>query len=871
MSINTDQSITRKRKYSDLNNDELDRRPITIKDPSASPFDVPLSLTPLCTLARAKLPLTFLSTASSGSRTFASHVRVLEALHEHDEAYSYVLVAKEQVRGRLYAIERVKRGCYAVCRLAESVGEAEILARSKTSITPPGSIVKRRVTVSSETAMPWWSQAAYEMPSPRCEAETRDTSMPTSSMKPAMAIPCESTQAIESSAKNRTNVIDPSGDRTGSVDLTSDPAPSITDVCKNLAQQYLETLYVSRTSLAYFVKGPLSRARAACTASANLPELIASLRDCVLSSSVMDKKYREGLVDIAKDVLVAGQEAVVASSGAAPIKQKAKKWKSKRTRDGFYTTERDFVERWVRNEMDADVVPTLVEDTAIIIRERAARLRNRETLLQVIVLLETLALEAACPSATMVPKAEATVTTHSTSSEPAVLGDAKHKAKRKQDLQALLETSLDKLCIWQSLHSSSPDKASGDTERGNIDGQTNQLSTFCVEVIVPFYKSRVPKLAAMINKKLGGPTASSPDKPRAPASRRPGEPAARYAPEKAARKPLARVSTDTLNRSRVVSARAATVRHPSLQRSATDSELSFIKREPSRESSQASLDRIPLAAGPLLSQQRQKRANLMPQLSAFSKREVDLYAVSTANEAKARKKRDVEAKLKEAVEMLKKPNRALAVKELEARTDEKFADALSKAKASSRVGDRHTTAMSATAATTNGAHGNNVHIESTPRHVRNVATTPHKHGAKPGTLQLSTSVGSRVPSSSLRGTHAMQSTALPASTPAVPQTGHRPRTSYAAAVHETPSRGFAKFMPAGLARLPGSVTWESPLRRSASLNAVMVQQTPSKPASLQIEHDDGDYRGHVDEDDPRGVYDALGWAVAGDDTYEELT
>ena len=871
MSINTNQSTTRKRKYSDLDNHELDKRSIVIKDPSASAFDLPLSLTPLCILARAKLPLAFLSTASSGSRTFATHVRVLEALHEHDEGYSHVLVAKEQVRGRLYAIERVKRGCYAVCRLAEWVGEAEILARSKTSTTPPGSHVKRRVTVSSETAMPWWSEAACEMPLPRCEAETGDTSLPTLNMKPAMAIPCERIQVIESSAKNRTNVFDPSEDRTGSVDLTSEPAPSTTDVCASLAQQYLETLYVSRTSLAYFVKGPVSRARAACTASANLPELIASLRDCILSSSVMDKKYWRGLVDIAKDVLAAGQEAVVASSGAAPVKKKAKKWKSKRTRDGFYTTERDFVERWVRDEMDVDVVPTLIADTVVTIRERAADIRNRETLLQVIVILETLALEAACPSATSVPTAEAIVATHSTSSERAEPGYVKPKGKRKQDLQALLEMLLDKLCIWQSLHSNSPDKTGRDTKRENLDEQTNQLSTFCVEVIVPFYKSRVPKLAAMINKKLGGPTAASPDKPRAPASRKPGEPAARHAPDEAIRKPLARVSTDTLNRSRLASAHSASVRHPSLHRSVTDSELSFIKREPSRESSQASLDRIPLAAGPLLSQQRQKRANLMPQLSAFSKREVDLYAVSTANEAKARKKRDVEAKLKEAVEMLKKPNRALAVKELKPRTDEKFADALSKAKASSRVAERSTPAVSAAATGTSGVRVDNVHVTSIPRHVRNVAATPHKHASNPATAQPSRSAESRVLSSSLRPSYTAQSTALPASTLAVPQTGHRTRIScHAASIHETPSRGFAKFMPAGLARLSGSVTWESPLRRSASMNAVMVHKTPSKQASLH-ERDDSDYSGHMAESIGQGVYDALGWDVEGDDTYEELT
>ena len=43
------------------------------------------------------------------------------------------------------------------------------------------------------------------------------------------------------------------------------------------------------------------------------------------------------------------------------------------------------------------------------------------------------------------------------------------------------------------------------------------------------------------------------------------------------------------------------------------------------------------------------------------------------------------------------------------------------------------------------------------------------------------------------------------------------------AIEETPSRGFARFMPAGLAREPG--TLESPI----ASRKVAIQQTPSKP------------------------------------------
>lgn len=87
---------------------------------------------------------------------------------------------------------------------------------------------------------------------------------------------------------------------------------------------------------------------------------------------------------------------------------------------------------------------------------------------------------------------------------------------------------------------------------------------------------------------------------------------------------------------------------PSLLRSATAPALPGLKRE----SSEVPLSDIPLKRP---SVEKSKR---------YSQREVDLSAISTATEAKLRRKASVEEELRGAIATLKKPNRTLAVKEL---------------------------------------------------------------------------------------------------------------------------------------------------------------------------------------------------------------
>lgn len=87
---------------------------------------------------------------------------------------------------------------------------------------------------------------------------------------------------------------------------------------------------------------------------------------------------------------------------------------------------------------------------------------------------------------------------------------------------------------------------------------------------------------------------------------------------------------------------------PALSRSATDSVLPDLKREPSD---------TPLSNVP-------SKRPTFHKANRYSQREVDLGAVSQAAEAKAKRKANVEQELQGAIAALKRPNPRMAVKEL---------------------------------------------------------------------------------------------------------------------------------------------------------------------------------------------------------------
>lgn len=677
----------------------------------------------------------------------------------------------------LYVVERVQRMVYAMCKLGEWVTMDRIDRLRKIVVNLHKGVQPGTEPVYAEGA--WWQNAALpgislsHRPSvppkkvPRLSA-SRPGSLVASSKQLSVLHP-------EPAGLVETQVVDDMLSEPKDLALTVD-----NDVYATLVANYLRTLYLEKTPLAYFAKGPMSRARALFTnpdlaASMALApwQLAAALRAYIITASAADKKYRDKLPELLRDLPTRVDE----DGDITKKKKKRRKKKLKLDKHGMFPDESEYFAQWWQND---DALGSSEESAEQVLKRRSGQLRTRETFLQVILILEIMAIE-------MIQDAQDKVVSttelavkgeHKTEAESALEADKAEwaKTRKSRDLMVHLELLLDKLCIWHSLdHDFGTDEAKSKKESGKET--PDELRNFCVEVIIPFYASRVPEQAAITNKKLGGPTASKPkSRPR-----KPGEPEERSRPDKKPRKPLSRVATETNY--------TTTKPVPSIPRSATDSlTIPNLKRE----SSEIPLDLIPRLSNQTSNQASNSRrsANILEKMR-FKQREVDLNAMSAANEAKLKKKAEVEEKLREAITALKKPNRALAGKEI---VEEQRG-----------VGDRARQRGSGAQSQSQRQkqkerERESVQVSATPKVGRRtkdmIAATPQKgYGSIPQPFFPSSGT-SMVPSSSMRPPPGL---GLPGTVEAVPQTGHRERH---VAIEETPSRGPAKF---AVPTVPGSV------------------------------------------------------------------
>lgn len=409
-----------------------------------------------------------------------------------------------------------------------------------------------------------------------------------------------------------------------------------------------------------------------------MKDLVEFLDSLVLSTTSLDKKYKDGLLEFVSKLDPENQSADEANENARSRTRRPKK--PKLGKNGLYNTEDAFIQSWW-GDYDADVeVPgSSREDSS---RSRISKLRVRETQLQMILILETLALQKlASTSAVQIDDLPAP------SSEGKAIGDktSRTKAKKPRDLPALVDVHVDRLCIWQSL-SAEEGRAISNSGRTNKDLSKSSSATtdnhaadilrdFCFEVVVPFFSARLPTLCDTICRKLGGPRISSPVRPpmkksssMSSASSRPGA-ASKRATLADNRRSLQRVLTDERAQSRSGS------RGPSgaisLMRSATDPIIPGLKREGSET---PSLTGIPSMNSQSLYAGRagvQKSKN-------FSQREVDL-SFNALIDPKS-KKVNIEAELKDAISALKRPNRQLAGKAMVESAEKRTVTAASQAR-----------------------------------------------------------------------------------------------------------------------------------------------------------------------------------------------
>ncbi|KUI65809.1 hypothetical protein VM1G_01867 [Cytospora mali] len=647
----------------------------------------PLMLKPLMLLSREHLPLSSLDlSAPNGEfpagpgRFFESHIRVLDLEGRLQQAAS-ILIARSDNSRNVYAIERHQNGLYVVCKLGawvnieklsylagacyeqrcRPVQTAQAEMDEAASITPQlhKESKRKRLAIEELQSMVRKRPRTMSVPPP----ESQPSQSQSQAAPPAADGGVSQTTTLQQSQQRVAGSQPvPQGPQNGQVDPTTDVQASAEDIFQNIRSQYFEALYHSKGSLAYFAKGPLSRARAAfhldCDANLEMNDLIEFLKSLAITTSLIDKKYRATLPE-----LVNNMKILVESSDDADAKPKRRKPKKmKLGKDGLYPSEVDHVKRWWRankphigDDDDATVNP---QET----KYHITYLRTRETQLQMIIILEILALEAVRPSEnaddSQLPGMPA-------EDKPKETADSLPKKRSKHNFPTLVDIHADRLCIWQSTTLDEMKMIAAESQASvGPDNQkpdrvnSDPLKDFCIDILLPFFAGRLPELCESLNHKFGGPVVVSPPKPKKPvataapkAPARPGSVAKRPTPASAPRSLEKVLSNDQLRRRATRRPNDVLAR----MRSATPATIPGLKREASEP---VVLGSIPNGDKVL----KERSRNILSR------------SVSNASveDLKAQKKAKTEAELKEAISALKKPNRQLVgmaiVEEAEKRT-----------------------------------------------------------------------------------------------------------------------------------------------------------------------------------------------------------
>ncbi|KAK2774699.1 hypothetical protein FQN52_004228 [Onygenales sp. PD_12] len=703
-----------------------------------------------------------------------------------------------------YVVERVKRGIYAICALGNWVEEGDLLVAAKG--WRRGAEV-RDFRVTEEVSCPggddkggWLDRAKVADPldfafagkgklpnvrlvfGPRLHLNGQQVVVPglspeTSDMSSVSEVHGGETElsglkGLESGMQDSFQSTNLSFAGNGQLNTQTTMAPDVSfgtfeytetratqssqELLNSLRTQYLEALYISKTSVAYFAKGPLSRTRAAFQSvdeqsSLHLSDLSSFYRECILPVKKMDVKYKDSVPEAIQNAPVGMSDDEVHANPGKSKKRKPKK--PKLGRNGLYPDEDALITKWWRNRSLSEASVPGESSRQDEIRRLVSDLRLRETQLQLLLILETISLEASSRGASR---------GLSSAENQAGQTPKRSKEKKPQDLNVLLELLVDRLCIWHAvsfgdiLHTA-PASGNGKNESSGKPGENDKLRDFCTEVIIPFYARRLPDQCKTISRKLGGPVAISPSRPAISRSKtgpvaQPGAAIKRSHPQKPQRT-LQRVLTDE----KMASSRS---RAPSLSRSITAPSIPGLKREASEP---ALLSLIAGARGGI---QKSKRVD---------NREVDLNAVAKQHETKLKKMNALLEQKKEldaAINALRKPNRELATKEVAESVDKRVSTSGSARKAKYPV---------------RNPFAQGVQVMATPKGLRkkdcegiNMARLRRELAAsndEPASSPISNSDIQLVPSSSTRPSHPIS---------------RQPSGSQRAAhnsVHETPTRG----------------------------------------------------------------------------------
>ncbi|KAL9590325.1 MAG: hypothetical protein Q9203_000845 [Teloschistes exilis] len=464
---------------------------------------------PRLLLPRSSLPLAFLGsnqTSAFGKEesVFSAHVPALETADTRKETYTPPVILVAERNGKsMYAIERVHHGIYAQCKLGSWVTIEHLQRLQKIGTTTAAPVETPCVQETHD----WWrtivakemfrpsiadqSQAAMSSENALLNLNPPGYVSNKSGGSPQPASPGEPTEAVAVNMMGNANISPHESPQLSANQLLHD----LDTLLQSIKVQYMESLYRSKVPLAYFAKGPLSRARAAVSDTENPAtsqrRLIDYLQDLVVPLNLLDKKYRDTVpalvTEFPKTVVSEDERTEV----VARYQKNCRRSKNGKIRkNGLYPQEDvDFLQWWLdckgclsdceNPEFRAETMSSLILDQ-----------RTRETKLQIILMLEIMALEKSQPRPTVEIFTEV--------ADKAALVPQRKKGKG-QGLDLLLDLSLDRLCIWQSMTAEdniSRDAEEAETRFGEISRgkmqDFNHLREFCVDVVMPLTVAPFP-------------------------------------------------------------------------------------------------------------------------------------------------------------------------------------------------------------------------------------------------------------------------------------------------------------------------------------------------------------------------------------------
>ncbi|OTB05520.1 hypothetical protein M426DRAFT_319793 [Hypoxylon sp. CI-4A] len=653
----------------------------------------PRSLQPLMLLPREHFQLSFLDLSSpygsfESSRCFESSIKILD-LEGRMGSRPVLLIARLESDRTVYALERQANGRYTLCHFGSWVNLQELQELAVVSLAR---LIEKRPKSAAE------SQSPIPLTTPQLYHDNKKKKLAIEAIQSLVKKPVRARSVSTPSQLNlstpgldntdsQPDTIDVSRSIVGSETHESQPtnqlvqasgiddlpdAPTAEAIFDIIRSQYLESLYHSMGSLAYFAKGPLSRARGAfhldIDSNLEMGDLVEFLKSLVLTTAQIDRKYRETIPDI-----ISKMKSIFQDSDAEQ-EAKAKKRKSKKMklgRDSLYPMEDERVRKWWnarKPEFKEDEGMTTVEPQET--KLHVAWLRSRETQLQMIIILEILALEPL-----LVPKDDKDSQLpglsgeEETSEKPKVVMP---KKRNKHNLPSLVDIHADRLCIWQSTALDEvklPESQTGQGPETQKSGATSDpLKDFCVDIIVPFFSARLSEKCDSINRKLGGPVMMPPPRPR------------QKKPEKPEPTPKSK-SKSSSSTKRTSSSKPATLEK--VLSKETEKHRRSISRGPS-----GAIALMRSASTPMLKRETSEPLSLsnIPKADSVTSQKAMrppvLGAIKRRPEDKVQKEALAQAELRDAITAIRRPNRDVVGKAMAESAERRAITSLSQLKKS---------------------------------------------------------------------------------------------------------------------------------------------------------------------------------------------